>query len=120
MTPLISITLAEINEAHFGRSEATMFDSLPKKTRDGIQENTAVCFISRTGNQLCFVWRNKVVYRPDGSTVVPALMSAKLRLRTGTWSPDMLANYASEVGLNLVGIKRFEQHYKEIQATRGR
>jgi len=44
--------------------------------------------------------------------------SRRLRISGGAWSPLMLQNYANAVGLNLVGIKRFEQLYDESRAAK--
>ena len=39
------------------------------------------------------------------------IQSLKLRVSGGRWHPLMLANYANEVGIDLDGIKKFEEVY---------
>jgi hypothetical protein len=85
----------------FRRSEATNFAALPKTLRDSLRNNDAVCFRSGTGNQLVFVFRR----------VGDVVASTRLRLPSKRrWDPLMLADYAAEVGIELVGLKRLKDH----------
>jgi hypothetical protein len=46
--------------------------------------------------------------------------SRRWRLATGTWNPLMLANYAEEVGLQLEGLRKFEQIYDDSRKKKSR
>ena len=49
---------------------------------------------------------------PQLQPIVPAY---HLRILTGKWNPLMLANYANRAGIVLEGVKRFEEHYRELK-----
>ncbi len=42
------------------------------------------------------------------------IFSQKLRMLDGSWNPYMLGNYATQVGLELVGIKFFQDHFRKL------
>lgn len=71
----------------------------------------AFLFIAKGNDQVLFVFADHEVM--FGDTPRRVTDSRKLRLGAGTWSPYMLQNYANAVGLNLQGIKRFEEVYAE-------
>jgi len=47
-----------------------------------------------------------------------AIVSKALRLRNGRWTPTLLGDYAASVGLELEGIKGFQQMYEEAKRTK--
>lgn len=81
---------------------------IPVEIRGRLEGNGAVCFVSKTGNQIEFVY-NAVDIDGDGSRI--ALLSAKCRLTRGGWNPLMLQNYAESVGLHLENIRSFERYF---------
>jgi hypothetical protein len=73
-------------------------------------------FISKTGNQVVFIFRDpEVDFNGVSRRVVD---SRRLRLGSGTWNPYMLQNYANSVGIKLEGIKSFEQIHEERKAAK--
>lgn len=103
---MIDVKLRYVTQCHFGRSEMTNFDALPTDAKALLRAPMdAVLLVSMGGNQLCFV------YRPTDDRTV---LSVRVRLRHGTWNPLMLGDYAAGVGLNIVGLKRFADHYQRL------
>ena len=103
--------------ADFRRNDVTLYNRVPKAIRDTMKGNDAVCFVSSMGNQVLFVYKRIkvgiVLNHRTGKTRARELGSSfRLRLNAGTFNPEMLQNYADEVGLELVGIKRFEERYE--------
>ena len=76
-----------------------------------------VLFISGSGKILRFVYgftEQEVVSggrRYTGEQTQILETSVYRIIGGGRWSPLMLKNYADECGLELVGLKRFEEHY---------
>lgn len=99
------VKLHYVTEASFSKSEATRFKELPVEIRSRLRGNGAVAFISKTGNQIEFVYGAENI---DGRT---AIMSAKCRLDRGAWNPLMLQDYAERVGLHLENLRRFKEFY---------
>ena len=105
----------------FSRSEATnlnLYRTTPSFPGD-LKKGEAFLFISKTGNQIIFVF-HAVELEEENGKMREVIDSRRLRLPHGaTWHPYMLQNYAESVGLHLVGIKRFEEIYKErLEAKR--
>lgn len=101
--------LRYVAECSFNASEATNFYGVvPKSVRSQMRGNDVACLVSKTGNQLCFVYSDK---KTGPAT---ALASARLRLSgRAPWNPLMLADYANAVGIELEGIKKLEQHLEK-------
>lgn len=109
------IRLRRVLEGDFRWNEASLYREFTKKEQAlaaSFKEDDAVCFVSKTGTQILFVYRVREV---EGREV---LTSVRLRLPSGTWNPLLLQNYAAEVGLHLVGHKFFEEHFREAQRRR--
>lgn len=111
--------LKHIAEVSFRTSESTNFDTFIKSLQgETISASEVVLFVAKGGDQLVFVSpRTSIAKNGDGDTV-EVLASRRLRIRHGRWNPLMLANYASDVGIELVGLKRFEEFYKDLVETR--
>lgn len=100
--------LVAIQRVHFGRSEHTNFITVRRALKLSLKKNEVVCLVSKSGNQLCFVYGIE-----QSVGMPPVLRSVRLRLTTGArWNPMMLANYARNVGLTLDGVKFFEEYYR--------
>ena len=102
--------------ADFRRSDATLYAELPAAVRRELKGDDVVCFVSGTGNQVLFVYMQRKVglirnTRLKKTRPRQLTHSVRLRLNAGRFSPDMLANYAAECGIQLRGIKSFEDHY---------
>lgn len=105
---------AIVSDADFRKNEATLYEefkasrSYPGKLR----ANECFLFLSKSRNQL--LWFFSDVRMTDGWTKQIAVYdSRRWRIKSGTWHPFMLANYAADVGIELVGIKRFEEIHDE-------
>lgn len=116
-----TVRLRRVAQADFRKNEKTMFESLPAKVRKSLKLNDAVCFISGTGNQIVFVYGftevgttkpSNPIYKPRRYGIVT---SVRLRLTGSNWNPLMLQNYAESCGIELIGIKRFEEHYAKLR-----
>jgi hypothetical protein len=110
-----------IQDADFRYSELTLYEKyLRSKAYGGeLGTNETYLFVSRSGNQLVWVLH----YEPDvlvQKTKRRRIESLRMRISGGYWNPLMLQNYANEVGIELEGIKRFEEAFKEKQERKKR
>lgn len=113
------LRLKAVVACSFQRSEASnlrLFREASHYPGD-LQKGEVFLFLSRMGNQVIFVFQDPVVNFGEG-TPRRVLDSRRLRIEGGTWNPYMLQNYANQVGLHLVGIKRFEQIHDELRAAK--
>ena len=102
----LALRLRHVAQVGFNRSEMTNFLSLPASVRRRLKGNDAVAMVSKTGNQIVFV------YAPKSHEKKTVFQSARLRIQGSSgWNPLMLANYAEAAGINLVGLKKFEEYY---------
>jgi hypothetical protein len=108
-----SMRLRQIVEVDGRRTALTNFQRW-------LDENkaTAWCVFQNVTNPvLLFINKSRTVLQFVGgchsiSTGHRVLAVAELRLDHGTWNPLMLADYAKECGIELVGIKSFKEHYE--------
>lgn len=92
------------------RKDKKRFDGDPKP-------GEAILFVSTSGNQLAWILRYDEAVRVQ-KTDRRRIQSLRMRLSGGYWNPLMLANYARDIGLELQGIKLFEETYKESREAR--
>ena len=72
----------------------------------------AVCFVSKTGNQILFMYKLTTVPSDTGVEKV-VIRSTRFRLLgKSSWSPEMLAVYAASVGIEIINITRFERYWR--------
>lgn len=119
--PLVRIRLREVFETSFSRSEKTNYHLWQKETGRTLRNRgDALCMVSRTGNQLVFIWKptqfevegiGDQVHRHDVYLSVRARLDGRK-----WWDGRMLKNYAREVGLELVGLKAYEEYYDKAVA----
>jgi hypothetical protein len=105
------VKLRLVYQADFRKNEATNYTTACKEHQLQPTGTDVVMLVSKSWNQIIFVWRPEEITGPIRTCSV--LSSRRLRLRGGTWNPIMLADYASNVGLVLQGLKLFEQTYRE-------
>lgn len=118
--------LRAIIPVSFGRSEETNFDSLywEKKYHQLLKKmdpEDVICLASIGQNQLVFV-HGYMQGKTKGKKPWMLLFSMRMRIKRGpglsdTFEPLMLANYARQVGIELIGLKLFEEHYKHLLAS---
>ena len=125
---MIDVRLKQVVSTSFNKSCHTQLEEF----RTGNKANTelvanlkqgeAVMFLSLGENQLRFC------YKPIEAERSELLGSAKcwmpdhvhtsyfwLQIRlSGRWNPLMLANIAKKAGINLVGLKHFEEYYEHL------
>jgi hypothetical protein len=111
-------------DTDFRKSELTNYDIF-KRSRSfpgELESNEVFLFISKGGNQL--VWILNVdrvdVGHADRKGYVDRRLIDTRRWRiegSSSWNPEMLADYAAEVDLDLVGFKRFREIYAERRAA---
>jgi hypothetical protein len=97
----------------FRSSEKTNFEEFKKSSRypGDLKKNETFLFISKGGEQL--LWILNVKELPGVGKTRQVIDSRKWRIDGGAWNPMMLKNYAKLVGLDLVGLKSFEETYEE-------
>ena len=110
-----------VQNVDFRQSELTNYEAFrrTKRFQGDPKLGEAYLLISTTGNQL--VWILK--YEADVTvfqTERRRIESLRFRISGGYWNPLMLANYAEEVGIDLVGIKRFEEAFAEMREAKRR
>ena len=90
------------------------YDELKKSNRlDEVRADECILLVSQTGTRVAFVFREANTTSRNGEPV-KVVSSFQLALdRRTPWSPLMLQNYAEQVGIELLGLKRFEDHVLE-------
>lgn len=98
-------------EVDFRCSEHTNYERFKASERfpGYLRSGEVILFVSRSGNQLVWVLN----YSAKEADVQGITDSRRWRLHSGSWSPMMLANYANEVGIELIGVKQFAALYEE-------
>lgn len=106
--------LKYIDSVSFRQSEWTNYKQLSRKLKWELRAGEVACLVSLTGDQIVFVYAPVMLDHPH-IEATQCLRSERLRL-TGKqrWNPLMLVNYAKQVGIELDGLKRFEDHYKNL------
>ena len=121
-TKLKQLRLKAVIQCSFCRSEATNLDLFRQEAHypGDLKKGEAFLFLAKSGNQVVFIFRDPVLEFEGEKKARRVIDSRRLRLDGGSWSPYMLQNYANHVGLNLIGIKRFEQVHDELARARAR
>ncbi len=83
----------------------------PSFPKDGLSSGDCLLFLSKTMNQLLFLWNpiDMVDQKRAGQRTI--FRSIRLRIEGGTWNPMMIQNYANEVGLEFIGLRNFREQY---------
>lgn len=115
------LRLKAVIRVSFCRSEKTnldLFKADPKYPGD-LKDGEAFMLVSMGWDQLIIVYRDPVISiegSDDPDATFRVVHSRRLRLADGgQWNPMMLQNYAHEIGIHLIGRKRFEVLFKEQQ-----
>jgi len=92
----------------FRKNEFTNFQDFRKhKSFPGdLDPGEVFLFVSKGTDQL--IWFMRHFSTEEEKTIVD---SRKWRMLHGTWNPDLLANYAHEAGIELVGLRTFEEGF---------
>lgn len=107
--------LRQIEQVDFRRSEQTNFLAFTKENpavAASLKIEDAILFINKKMDQLVFVHGFKHLTTAGRSYRV--LTSQRVRLKGGRWNPLRLADYATDAGLPLEGLRRFADHYRSL------
>lgn len=87
---------------------------------DIVGADECVLLVSRTQRQLAFVFPLVDLGATRTHEQRAALTHLRVQLsHSSPWNPLMLANYAGSAGIEIVGLKRFEDHLgKQLAALR--
>jgi hypothetical protein len=118
--------LKYIAQADFRKNEHTNFlehhvikRGKKVEKRIALKPGEVACLVAASGKQIVFVYNPDRVMNGDGEDECNVLHSERLRLTAGgRWDPLMLGNYAAQVGIQLEGIRLFQQHYDEMTRER--
>jgi hypothetical protein len=111
-----------VMSCHFGKSELTNWfevvaqrpEFVNPKSRLCLKHDDVVLLVSKSGNQLVFL------HGFDIFEAQRVLRSTRLRIASGArWNPLMLVNYAKSIGLNITGLKTYEEHVAGVIQTVG-
>lgn len=109
--------LKYIETVDFRQSEATNFKQIMAKQKLELAPSDVILLVNKGRDQLVFVYDVKELTVKNGTKkIYEVLTSVRHRLSSGTWNPLMIHNYAETSGLHLDGLKRFEEHYRELVA----
>lgn len=117
------LRLLLIHYGDFRKSELTLFTEVTKKNRGlKVGATDVVALISGNGKQVKFIHGFTQMAVIGGRTMEETgkstriLKSDTFRIDgAGSWNPLMLANYAAAVGIELIGLKKFEETYRKLK-----
>ncbi len=117
------LRLKQIIPVRFNCADSTNFKELYQSRTyrpilRSLKPGECVCFISKGDNCLAFVQGFVKGKSKEGKEWV-IFPSRRHRIERGPglsdkFEPLMLANYAKHLGIELVGIKLFEEHFKHL------
>jgi hypothetical protein len=110
-TSLRRMILRSVEIADFRHNEVSNLVLSMEKGLTLRHADHVVLFVSRKGDQLVFVHGPGFVSSPRG--VRRVFHSEKLRLESGRWNPMMLADYARQVGISLVGAREYVNDHQQ-------
>lgn len=117
--PRLRLSLRMIATVDFRLGVPTHYDVLKKKRLlKDISEDETVLLVSATGRQLAFVFHEVQI---DSRSGEPVRAIAHYRVQLDRHTPfngTMLSQYAERAGIELIGIKRFEDHLKGLEADK--
>jgi len=109
--------LRHIVSVSFNKSELTNYKEFLLQNPGAstvLKGNDVILLISKSRDQLVFV------YGFDALDKNQILFTSRMRILTakggkGVWNPLMLKNYAEEQGIDLEGLKKFEEYYAQLR-----
>lgn len=113
--PRLRLNLKMIATVDFRCGVPHHYDELKKrKLLADLKDTETVLLVSATKRQLAFVFL-EVQLAAKGGDPVFAISHYRIQLsRHSPWNPIMLAEYAALAGIELIGIKRFDEHLKSL------
>lgn len=120
---MIRLRLRLVVGVSFSKSEETNFDELYYSREHGallrsLDAQDVICMVSRMATQLVFV-HGYTEAKTSGEQPWVLLYSQRVRVKRGPGlsnaiDPKMLGSYARQVGIELVGLKLFEEYHKHL------
>lgn len=112
--PHMRLNLRFVATVDFRHGVPFHYDELrKKKLMREISEDECVLLISQTGRQLAFVFAETEIRSRSGDPV-KAISHHRVQLAKHTpWNPTMLSEYADRAGIELLGVKRFEDFVRD-------
>lgn len=117
---MMSIRLKGIvQDVDFRYNELSIYEKF-RKSKSFVADprvGEAILFVSKNGNQLLWVlgYDEDVMVQKTSRRRIETL---RLRVSGGYWNPLMLADYAENVGIQLEGLKKFEEVYEASRAKK--
>ena len=115
----MSLKIRAIKKVAFHKSEYTLlrdFEAENPEIAASMGPNDVLVFVSCRGEQMMFVHNYVPVLRKGDKPGEEkrVVKSSRHRVLTGTWDPLMLRSYAKDAGLDIRGLKEFENHYRQL------
>jgi len=115
------VKLRYVYRGNFRKNSVTLLkEALKEADNMKLGKNDCVLAVSISGKILRFMGAPQTLHRggsDDATYVTEVQQSLDYRVTgDGVWNPLMLQNYAAELGMELEGLKRFEDHYKEMMS----
>jgi hypothetical protein len=112
--PHVKMRLKLVAFADFRKGVPTHVEELKRARKfPELGNDDVVLLLSQTGLQLAFVFKDTTVQGRNGDPV-ECISHIRVQLSRHTpWHPRMLQTYASRAGFELVGLKSFEDWYRE-------
>jgi hypothetical protein len=102
-------------DVDFRYNELSIFNKY-KKRKDfpgDLGKDEAYLFVSKSGNQLLWIINNLTSIEQKNGLVRDIIDTRRWRMVKGTWHPWMLSEYAKAVGVELAGIRKFNDYFVE-------
>jgi hypothetical protein len=104
-----------VGPVDFRKSEHTNYLEWAKERENRdlagqLGQHDVIAFVSSGKSQIVFI-RGFDQLKNDEGAVRQVLYSQRLRITDGRWDPYMIVNYARMVGINLTGLRSFEEHF---------
>ena len=120
------LRLRAIIGVSFQKSEATNFEEIRSGNKFGpllrrLTDGDVICMVSKRLDQLVFVHGYEDLKNGSSWKLLSSRRIRVIRARglSRQFEPKMLANYAKQAGIELVGIKLFEQYYEKLLTKKG-
>jgi len=118
--------LRYVYTGNFRKNEVTLYEEARGEMGDvaPFRANDCILVINRARKLLRFIYLpQEVSQNPDGKKAngvsIRVMASQVYRiLENGTWDPRMLSFYASQLGVELEGIKKFEEYFAHLLEER--
>lgn len=102
--------LRYVETTDFRRSELTCWLDIVSRRPElrRLKGEDVVLLVSMSGDQLVFLHGFSEVRGKE------VLRSTRFRIQNSQWNPMMLANYAKAAGIQLAGLKTYEEHVERL------